>query len=175
MMFYRLLILSISIFSLNASAQVDQFSSFIPHGQATILQQEASRGDYTIALGIHRKRNNRWFLEDKQRVQGQIKRITLELPRDFQEQEVFDYYRNQLPINAEQLFSCEQRRCGESNNWANDYFGVKQLYGANGSQLLAVYRLLAGNETAEQYVTIYTVRRGNRRLYTQLDVVTVNP
>lgn len=174
-MFYRLLISSVFLLCLGSSAQAESVFSFALHNQATVLEEEVTKGDYTIALGIHRKSNNRWFLENKQRVQGEINRITLELPRDFQEQEVFEFYQQQVPQSVKLVFSCELRRCGESNNWANDYFGVKQLYGANGSQYLAIYHLMGTAEVADQYFTIYTVRRGNRRLYTQLETVVVNP
>lgn len=154
--------------------------------QASILYEssEAVR-DYIVALGKYKKRDNRWLPKKALRVQGQLTRYTLELAKHNNEADIFESYRQQLPQHAELLFSCSSRACGESNNWANDHFGVKQLYGSNASQHYAVFSLEAVskkpvseksiNEKTVSYITIYTVRRGNRRLYTQLDVLAVYP
>ena len=106
------------------------------------------------------------------RQQGLLSRYTLELPRDYDESEVFDYYRVQLPAQATLLFTCHGRDCGDSNNWANDHFGVKQLYGNNAAQHYAVFSLADQvGHSPLSYITIYSVRRGNRRLYTQLEIL----
>lgn len=146
--------------------------------QAIILYESSTEvNDYIIALGKYKKRDNRWLPKQSLRAQGQLTRYTLELAKHNYEGDVFEFYREQVPTGAELLFSCSGRVCGESNNWANDHFGVKQLYGANASQHYAVFVLKNSllSEENISYITIYTVRRGNRRLYTQLDVLTVRP
>jgi hypothetical protein len=126
--------------------------------------------DYVVALGKYKKRDGRWLPEESYRTQGQLTRYTLEIAKHNNEHDVFAFYRQQLPQQAKSLFSCVSRACGESNNWANDHFAIKQLYGTNTSQRYAVFALHHADESVT-YVTIYTVRRGNRRLYTQLDVL----
>lgn len=135
--------------------------------QANVLYQTTAQvDDYIIALDKYKKSNNRWMPERLRREQGQLTRYTIEHPKSYREEDIFNFYRDQIPQVAELLFACESRACGESNNWANDHFGIKQLYGTNTSQSYAVFILQANT-----YITIYTVRRGNRRLYTQLEVL----
>jgi hypothetical protein len=170
---------------LSISQQVSANTVFVfdLHPQAEVLNQSSyAEKDYIVALDKYRKVDNRWVPRKWQREAGQLQRYTLEMPRDYVEEDVFAYYQEQIPSNAELLFSCQGRQCGESNNWANDHFGVKQLYGTNTSQIYRVYRVstsaqdVAGEtdvKQAEMYIVLYTVRRGNRRLYTQLDVLHV--
>jgi hypothetical protein len=161
------LLFSQGVFSNEASASKEQDFTFSLHPQAQIFSQSNMLNtDYIIALDKYKKTDDRWAPEKWQRESGQLLRYTIEMPRDYREEEVFEYYRQQLPASSELLFSCAGRQCGESNNWANDHFGVKQLYGTNASQFFSVYRI-----NLKAYVTIYTVRRGNRRLYTQLEVL----
>ncbi|EGG95492.1 Type IIA topoisomerase (DNA gyrase/topo II, topoisomerase IV), A subunit [gamma proteobacterium IMCC1989] len=182
LMYVSALLFSQSVFSNEVSASKEQGFAFSLHPQAHIFSQSNMLNtDYIIALDKYKKTDNRWMPEKWQRELGQLLRYTIEMPRDYREEEVFDYYRQQLPASSELLFSCAGRQCGESNNWANDHFGVKQLYGTNASQIFSVYRVAsiitsstvtASTTTGSQtYVTIYTVRRGNRRLYTQLDIL----
>jgi len=188
-MYVSALFFSQSVFSNEADSLKEQGFAFSLHPQAHIFSQSNMLNtDYIIALDKYKKTDDRWMPEKWQRESGQLFRYTIEMPRDYREEEVFDYYRQQLPANSELLFSCAGRQCGESNNWANDHFGVKQLYGTNASQIFSVYRMasIITSSTAstastasttstttgsETYVTIYTVRRGNRRLYTQLDIL----
>ncbi len=147
------------------------------HPQADVLyRSEEEVNEYIIALGKYKKSGNRWLPEKQLRKQGKLTRYTMELPKHYLEQESFDFYRQQLPHQVTQLFFCESRACGESNNWANDHFSIKQLYGTNASQHYVVFRVPTSTSlNTESYVTIYTVRRGNRRLYTQLDVLSITP
>lgn len=148
--------------------------SFQLHPQASVLYQTSQQNnDYIIALSKYKKVDNRWVPEKWQREAGQLLRYTIEMPKDYTEDAMFSFYREQLPAKAELLFGCKGRGCGESNNWANDHFGIKQLYGTDSSQAYSVFRLSDANQP-QAYVTIYTVRRGNRRLYAQLEVLLVN-
>src|SRR5690606_22768606 len=82
----------------------------------------------------------------------------------------FDFYRQQLQeFNRRELFSCQARACGASNSWANNHFKILQLYGLDQFQQLAVFEV--SDDTASYYVTLYSVQRGNRRVYVQLDVL----
>jgi len=167
----------LSFLSLSIVAKASTGFVFDIQPQATVFaQSEQSVNDYVLALDVYKKRDNRWMPEKFERRQGVLNRVTLEVPRDYSEQEVFDFYRQQLPSDAVELFSCTARSCGESNNWANDHFAIKQLYGTNTSQHYAVFRVpVSPSFDHLHYITIYTVRRGNRRLYTQLDVLSAIP
>jgi len=140
---------------------------FVPFEQARIIEQsQQERQSYIVALGAYEKRKNRWQPERSFRVAGALYKQTHEIPSGYDEKDIFDFYKGQLPEVATTLYECERRNCGESNNWANDHFGIKRLYGNDGFQFYGVYQL-----KPETYVTIYSVRRGNRRIYAQLEVL----
>lgn len=151
-------------------AEPSTFSFTLEPQAKTLYHVVEDTNDYIIALDKYKKKSDRWFPEESQRAQGQLTRYTLEIAKHNNEADVFAYYRNQLPTEATPLFTCTRRACGESNNWANDHFGIKQLYGTNTSQQYGVFSINNADESVT-YITIYTVRRGNRRLYTQLEVL----
>lgn len=141
--------------------------SLLPYDQSRVLNQaERDTLNYRLALAPYKKRQNRWQPELERRLKGYLYSETHELSSGFDEQEVFDFYKSQIPDTAQVLFSCERRDCGESNNWANDHFRVKQLYGLDQFQFYAVYQL-----DEKQYITLYVVRRGNRRVYAHIDIL----
>jgi len=157
-----------------------RFFEFSLHSQAVVVDESQQwQANYIIALGKYKKNNNIWFPESSFRTQGFLQRHTLELPRDYKQAPVFEFYQQQLPDYAKLLFECRGRGCGQSNNWANDHFGVKFLYGTDSSQYYAVYVIEDSQQAqkdeasdhSEQFITIYTIRRGNRRIYTQLEVM----
>lgn len=163
----------------SASTSAEKGFAFLLDPQATIVEQSTyPEKQYIVALDKYRKVDNRWVPRDWQRRAGQLRRYTLEMPRDYVEADVFGYYNDQLPDNASLLFGCDGRACGESNNWANDHFNVKQLYGTDASQFYRTYRIPSEPKAEDNviqvgdvYVTLYVVRRGNRRLYVQLDTL----
>ncbi len=165
------------ILGVTGIAKASSHFTFELHSQAKVfVQSEQVVDDYVVALDVYKKTDNRWRPDTFERKKGLLNTFTLELPRDYSEKEVFHFYRQQLPENAVELFACKARSCGESNNWANDHFSIKQLYGTNASQHYVVFRVpISASLNTESYVTIYTVRRGNRRLYTQLDVLSITP
>ena len=151
-------------------AEPSVFSFALEPQAKTLYHVVEDTNDYIIALDKYKKKAGRWSPEKSQRAQGQLTRYTLEIAKHNNETDVFAFYRDQLPAQATQLFTCVSRACGESNNWANDHFGIKQLYGTNTSQQYGVFSINNADESVT-YITIYTVRRGNRRLYTQLEVL----
>ncbi len=146
-------------------------NQFLPYDRARVVNQEQRDVSiYRLALGPYEKLQNRWQPEKLLRLQGKLYRETHELPSGFDEQEVYDFYRSQIPSTAKVLFSCERRDCGESNNWANDHFRIKQLYGLDEYQFYSTYTI-----NDEQYITLYVVRRGNRRVYSQIEILITKP
>ncbi len=143
-----------------------------PHAR-TVFQSSQTVEDYRLTLGALKKANNQWLAEREQRVSGQLSRKTLELDQGFTAKEVFAFYRKQLVnAGARELFFCRSRDCGSSNSWANNRFEVKQLYGLDQYQWYGVFELARDNN-GPIYVALYSVTRGNRRSYTQVDQVAV--
>lgn len=127
---------------------------------------------YSLALGRMQRVNGRVAPREAERYQGDLRRITYEIPSGFGAAEVFGFFRDQLlNSSGEALFSCQARDCGSSNFWANDLFGSRILYGPEGGQyyLAARYRLQIDGETVSGYAALYVITRGNRRMYAHLD------
>ncbi|MCP6391037.1 DUF4892 domain-containing protein, partial [Klebsiella pneumoniae] len=65
--------------------------------------------------------------------------------------------------DAQLLFWCQARDCGESSLWANEVFGNAKLYGADDQQAYLLLRLAAPEN--DTLVALYSITRGNRRAY----------
>ena len=146
--------------------------SFITHREGRPLYAVAEqRQDYVVALDIYKKTQNRWRPQDSRRLAGQLQRQTVALPRDHDTAEVFNFYRRQLlPQHTSTLFFCRARDCGNSSVWANNHFNIRQLYGLDQFQFYGVYQWQLKPDSTIYYITLYTVRRGNGRIYAQVDV-----
>ncbi len=127
--------------------------------------------DYLLALGSLKKIQDTWRAERYQRLSGELQRFTLELPSGHSAQAGFDFYLTQLQgYNLRELYSCVARACGASNAWANNHFKILQLYGLDQHQQYAAYEVITESLTP-YYVAIYSVQRGNRRVYVQVDIL----
>src|SRR5690606_30975595 len=62
------------------------------------------------------------------------------------------------------------RNCGSSNSWANDQFQIKQLYGLDQDQYYGIFELVDDQDQLN-YFALYTVRRGNQRVYAHLELL----
>lgn len=154
--------------------QVQAAQSLSDFPQARVMfESTVTTDDYRLTLGALKKANNQWLAEREQRVSGELSRKTLEVERGFSAEEVFGFYREQL-VNqgARELFYCHARDCGSSNSWANNRFGIKQLYGLDQHQWYAAFEIMR-ESTGPVYVALYSVTRGNRRSYTQIDQIAV--
>ena len=142
------------------------------HDEADVIYTRDKRlENYQLALGIYKKVRNRWQPEKGARLSGKLKGQTVELPESYDLEEVFDFYQRQLTSQSTTtLFFCESRDCGNSSVWANSHFNVRQLYGLDRFQFYGVYQLRFGADSQIHYVTLYTVRRGNNRIYAHIDI-----
>jgi hypothetical protein len=138
----------------------------------TLFVSQDKVSDYRLSLGTLKKVDGDWRAEREQPLNGQLSRLTQELDEGHSEKAVFEFYRQQiLKMGGQELFLCESRRCGSSATWANQRFGIKELYGLDQHQH---YSALAVDleDGQRAFVAVYTVRRGNKRSYAQVDVLT---
>lgn len=153
----------------SASAQVVQ--DFSP--ARVMYESRKTVDDYRLTLGSLKKANTQWIAEREQRLSGELSRKTLELESAYTAEEVFNFYRQQLTkLKGRELFSCQGRNCGSSNSWANNRFGIQQLYGLDQFQWYAAFEVPSVNN-GSVYVALYAVTRGNRRSYMQIDQLAV--
>lgn len=141
-----------------------------------VFQAQPAINEYRLVLSSIKKVNNQWRAKQEVKSRALVSRVTVELDelvsfadarkkmlRDMQNTDDFTV-----------LFQCSGLDCGSSNGWANEFLGVKQLYGLDTSQF---YVVQAGvdDERKETYVIWYLVQRGNGRIYLQQDVVRAGP
>ena len=137
-----------------------------------IFDASAPFGDYRLTLDALKKINSEWVSERERKVNGSITRQTIEFTGTLGVDDIWQQLSNAFNLsNKRVLFECEGLDCGSSNAWANNRFGIKQLYGLDTTQYYRVMETV--NNGRITYDIIYLVQRGNRRIYAQLDQVVV--
>ncbi len=125
--------------------------------------------EYRLALGTMKKVNAVVAPEAVEYIAGELTRITYRIPSGRSSEEAFSWFQRQLEsLPHEKLYSCDGRRCGSSNQWANSQFGIARLYGVDREQHYLALRL---KQAEEPVIAMYSVRRGNRRVYMHLDII----
>lgn len=144
------------------------------HNARLISESNLKTDEYVLALGSYKKIAGSWRLDRQERLSGQLVRYTLELPEGHSANNGFDFYLDQLQnFNLRELFHCKSRGCGTSNSWANNHFKIQQLYGLDQLQQYGAYEVTTANEKPF-YVALYSVQRGNKRVYLQVDILHVD-
>ncbi len=133
-------------------------------------QQDVATDSYLLALGAWQRATGEWRLEQSSRLAGQLQRMTFRISESGDPAGVQRLWLEQLrPLATQVLFSCRGRACGPSNQWANSLFGVAELYGPDDQQF---YDALELQRDGQRYtLALYTVQRGNRRIYSQIDLL----
>jgi len=127
--------------------------------------------DYLLALGAPKTVNGVMVLEYSERLSGSLTRHTYRSPDAEPSELVFAHFQTQLLSLAHRvLFECHGRECGSSNQWANRIFDVRKLYGPERYQHYLAAQL--NTEKGPLFVALYSIQRGNKRVYTQLDLLT---
>lgn len=144
------------------------------HNARVIFESNGETDEYVLALGSYKKIAGSWRVDRQQRLSGKLARYTLELPEGHSANNGYDFYLDQLQnFNFRELFHCKSRDCGTSNSWANNHFKNQLLYGLDQFQQYGAYEVTTADEK-QFYVALYTVQRGNKRVYLQLDVLHVD-
>ncbi len=124
--------------------------------------------DHMLVTGSIEEVNGEWRAENMQRLSGHLARITYRIPDGHKPTMVLAFFEKQFQqLQAEVLFECQKRGCGNSNLWANWVFNVKELYGPDRNQSYRVYRLQQTG--GDQYFALYIIERGNKRVYAHID------
>jgi hypothetical protein len=160
--------------ALTQFAQAAELSLQPYHNARIVFQSVGEVEDYILALGSYKKISGNWRLDRQQRLSGTLARYTLELPAEHSADSGFDFYLDQLHnFNLRELFHCSGRDCGTSNSWANNHFKIQLLYGLDQFQQYGAYEV-TNADAKPFYVSLYTVQRGNKRVYMQVDVLHVD-
>jgi hypothetical protein len=135
-------------------------------GSLIVNYQRQPLSYYSLPLGGIEVVNGVEGPEREMRLTGSLTRISYRIPEGNTTRNIMKFFAAQLEQrNAEKLFACNGRECGGSNYWANSVFGFSRLYGVEHSQNYLAAQLPGVT------VAIYTVERGNHRVYAHLDIL----
>ncbi|MFC6673553.1 DUF4892 domain-containing protein [Marinobacterium aestuariivivens] len=128
--------------------------------------QQRETPEYLLMLSELKKANNVVVADRRLPLEGELTRITYRIPDPHLPADAFEHFRAQIEAQGgEVLYRCSSRDCGSSHYWANDFFGISQLYGLDRTQYYLAAKL------GSDYLALYSVQRGNRRVYLQLDII----
>lgn len=158
--------------SFGAAPAIDIEAAVGPYSHSSVVNQSQDMvDDYRVALGEMKKIRGVWEPEVEQRAGGELWRLTQQIAEGHTAAEVFQFYNKRMQnLEARPLYVCHDRECGSSNSWANDQFKIKELYGLDGDQHYAAYEILDRDKHLN-FVTFYTVTRGNRRVFAQVELL----
>lgn len=140
-----------------------------PFGEVDSRQDDAA-SEYQIMTGRVSDSGSSFRAEGMVSVSGDRQLRVYEIPRRHSEDEIFVHFLSEVTRqNGQLLFQCEARNCGRSNNWANQVFDNRILYGRDRDQRYLAARITQGGES--YLVDVYVVRRGNQRLYARVEQV----
>ena len=135
--------------------------------------EEKEIANYPLVASPIKKVNNVVRADQQEWEDGQLTRIIYELPSGHGSDDAFRYYSKRLAEQGvKSLYRCEGRSCGPSNLMANKVFGVARLYGLDQDQNYFLGERVDAGE--RERIVLYTVRRGNRRVYALLDRLVVH-
>lgn len=142
-------------------------------GARIVEYRESGDTNYRLALGRLQRVNGRVVAGREERVQGELTRITYEIPSSYSGADVFARLSAQLLSGGEELYRCQGRACGSSNFWANDIFANRVLYGPETDQFYLASTRPADVDSPGIYTSLYVITRGNRTVLAHLDVLTL--
>lgn len=137
-----------------------------------VRNSEGNKVNYPLVASTIKKVDGVVRADEEQRLDGAWRRVIYQLPDGHGSDAGFRYFSDRLgKSGVKTLYRCEGRHCGPSNLWANDVFEEADLYGQDKDQ----FYLLGARTTAghTEYYVLYTVRRGNKRVYAMLDQLIV--
>jgi len=139
-----------------------------PHTEQ-IGSSSQSVTEHEIGLGAMRKVRGLWQFKDSTRHSGLLTRITWQVKDGFASVEFLQGLEQDLLAleGASLIFACDGRACGHANQWANQVFGERLLYGKSDSQR---YRAIAvDTATQSARVLLYSSARTADRQYLHAD------
>lgn len=170
-----LLVLSL-LFSVLFSQMVaadDLVISSYSHSSLSSSDQ-LTNDDYLVLLSAPKRVNNQLRVEKELRVNVKGLKETYRINDGHTTEQAFKHYLSQVKqLSAKVVYQCASRDCGRSSGWAEDVYRNPKLYGNDASQFYFAAALQRSN--GEQWlVTVYTVERGNRRVYAHVETLKLN-
>jgi hypothetical protein len=125
--------------------------------------------DYEVGVGSIKKVRGVWKLDESQRLSGTLHRYTWQIIDGFTSQEVLEEAVGVL-ADAERLYSCDGRACGQGVQWANRIFHERLLYGRDDLQR---YRVFGAEQRWR--VLLFSAARSADRQYLHAEWLEIAP
>lgn len=155
------------------AADIDLGEAFQFPDSKLIRHVASEPKDYQLSLGAYKNFGGYFEPDKSQRIKGDLSRYTFRLPKDRTLKEIVTYYESVFAgVNARSLFNCKGLACGPSHRWANDNFSVRELYGPDKNQRYHVFYV--PTQLQSKIYALYVIRRGNQRVYVQMDVLSID-
>lgn len=155
--------------ALAAQALEQLVVSPFPHSRI-VSESLSAQLDHPVVIGSVRRINNQLRAEREIRVSGELAQITWEITDGYAPEDAFRHVLGQLVEQPHTLlYACDGRECGSSSLWANQVLHNAQLYGPEDGQRYLALRL---DTEPQRFVSLYSITRGNRRSYLNLEQTT---
>lgn len=152
------------LFSIAATASGTDFLDAFPNAQLERSELEQQQ-NHPVIVNRMKKVNGVVTSDDASWLEGELTRKLYLLPQGQDSKTGYDFFVDQFKtMGVKELFRCQSFSCGESNFWANDIFNIALLYGQNRQQHYFI------GEKLGAYYSVYSVRRGNGRIYALVDI-----
>ncbi|BDX20344.1 DUF4892 domain-containing protein [Halopseudomonas aestusnigri] len=140
-----------------------------PHSRI-VSEGLSAQIDHPVVIGSVRRINNQLRAEREIRVSGELAQLTWEITDGYPPEDAFRHVLGQLVEQPHTLlYACDGRECGSSSLWANQVLHNSQLYGPEDGQRYLALRL---DTEPQRFVSLYSITRGNRRSYLNLEQTT---
>ena len=135
-----------------------------PGGKREIAEQ-GYQENHPVITDLMKKVNGVVTSDGAQWLKGQLARQLYLVNPGHSSESAYQFFVNALKQQGvTERFSCNSFSCGASNFWANDVFDISRLYGLDRYQYYYI------GEKDGQFISVYTVKRGNGRTYALVDV-----
>ena len=163
----KILVILLALVSMPALALADDQRSesmALYRGAEVIASSNTHDQDWYLPLAKYQKVNGAWQFSSAEDLHGDVIKTTYYIKTNDIYQTVATFYQGWVEQSGfELLFSCKNRGCGSSNEWANGHFKVRQLYGKEGMQRYWALK------TPQGYRVMYLIERGNRKKYLHVE------
>jgi len=137
---------------------------------AIVRFSEEDAAKYLLALGKVKKIDGNWQPERVNEITGRWTSVTYRARDRQTSAAVFEHFTAQFDaLGYEPLYRCTGLACGSSNKWANDVFQEKLLYGPQ------IHQRYYSGQKDNTVVTLYVIKRGNKRIYARIDQIDSRP
>ncbi|NRB42367.1 MAG: DUF4892 domain-containing protein [Pseudomonadales bacterium] len=150
-------------------AQAEIAEQYFPiYRNAVISKTETLKHTaWYLPLAKYQKINGVWQFSKALDLQGDVTKVTYLIKTHDLYNNIATFYQTWTGTpSIEVLFSCKNRACGSSNEWANGHFHARNLYGMQNKQRYWALK------TATGYIAMYLIERGNGQKFLHIETFT---